>query len=364
MADRFRIDDHKLMLHPHRVAQWLDGRDDWSRAREIYPIYLEISPFGACNHRCIFCAVDYLDYRNVSQDPQVLRDRVTELAAVGAKAIMFSGEGEPTLWPHLPALLDHCTAVGIETALTTNAVPLNEAQAASVVRNCAWVKASINAGTAETYSRIHRTKPADFARALDNLARCVALRAAQGSTCTIGGQMLLLPENAAEAVGLARELRDRGLDYLVLKPYSQHRFSTTHVYEAIDYTPFLALADELARLETDRFQVVFRRRTMQQYTQAERHYGRCQATPFFWAYIQADGSVYGCSAFLGNEAFCYGNLNQQSFVDIWQGDRRRRSFEHVRTELDVSECRRNCRMDRVNQYLWQLAHPDRHASFI
>ena len=54
--DNYRVDSHKLMFHPERVTKWLSGEN-------IYPIEIEISPSGACNHRCIFCAYDYIGYQ-------------------------------------------------------------------------------------------------------------------------------------------------------------------------------------------------------------------------------------------------------------------------------------------------------------
>ena len=50
----------------------------------------------------------------------------------------------------------------------------------------------------------------------------------------------------------------------------------------------------------------------------------------------------------------YGNINEQSFQEIWEGKKREENFHYVRTELDIKQCRVNCRMDEVNRYLFNL----------
>lgn len=96
----------------------------------------------------------------------------------------------------------------------------------------------------------------------------------------------------------------------------------------------------------------------------KRYYSKCFATPNFWAYIMANGDVYGCSAYLLDERFLYGNIHEQLFSEIWEGEKRRKSADFVRNGLDITECRKNCRMEHVNRYLWDIKEPQLHANFI
>lgn len=365
--DRFGIDGHKLMYHPKRVAQFLDAGDDWEKAKDVYPIYVEVSPVGACNHRCTFCAVDYIGYKSQMLDADMYAERVAEMGQLGIKSIMYAGEGEPLLHKKINQIVKSTTDAGIDVSFTTNAVVLNEAFVEQSLSRTSWIKVSMNAGTAETYSKIHRTKERDFQVVINNLKRAVTAKKQNKLSCAIGAQTLLLPENAAEIETLARICRDDiGLDYLVVKPYSQHLYSDTDIYKDIRYTQFMDLADSMRKLNTDSFHVVFREHTMRKYDQPdEERYGKCNATPFFWAYIMADGEVSGCSAYLLNEKFMYGNINEQSFQSVWTGPRREASFQHVRHDLDIQDCRKNCRMDEINRYLFNLREGiTEHVNFI
>jgi len=365
--DLYRIDSHKLMYHPDRIAQWQAVGDEWEKAKSVYPLYVEIAPAGACNHRCTFCAVDYIGYKTRSLEKTLLIRRVTEMAERGVRSIMYAGEGEPLLHRHIGEIIVQTQKAGIDVALTTNAVALNEHLIYESLGSITWIKASVNAGTPETYAAVHQTKADDFGRVFRNLTKAAEVKQANRYACTIGIQMVLLPENQHEAVILAKRAKNAGADYIVIKPYSQHLMSVTTMekgYKDFDYSRIFPMEEELLGLEDDRFKVIFRRRTMEKLLDQDRHYTVCQATPFFWAYVMANGEVYGCSAYLQDSRFCYGNLNERSFTEIWEGEARQKSFHHVRQELNITECRRNCRMDEVNRYLWDLQHPPEHVNFI
>ena len=354
--DKYGIDGHKLMYHVSRVSDWLHGKN-------IYPIYMEVSPMGACNHRCAFCGLDFMGYRKRALDTKRLKEIISELAELGLKSIMYAGEGEPLLHGDIVDIILHTRESGIDVALTTNGVLLDQKKADRILGALEWIKVSCNAGTPSTYARIHGTKERDFGRLMDNLSMAVQTKKANRHSSVLGMQILLLPENEHEVIRLAEKAREIGLDYLVVKPYSQHPQSITSTYKDIRYSGYESLAEKLAALNTNSFNVIVRLRTMRQWDEKKKEYHKCHALPF-WSYLDAGGNVWGCSVYMEDERFRYGNIYEQSFQKIWEGEKRRASLSRVAMEQNPESCRVNCRMDAVNRYLWELKHPPEHVNFI
>jgi MoaA/NifB/PqqE/SkfB family radical SAM enzyme len=356
-ADGLRIDHHKLLFHVDRVSEWLKGE-------QVYPIYMEISPAGSCNHRCVFCGLDFMGYKPRFLDADLLKTRLTEMGSLGLKSIMFAGEGEPFLHRRMVEIILHAKEqAGIDVAVTTNGVLMRPEMAERILGVTSWIKVSIDAGTPATYAAIHGTRPEDFGKLWANIEQAVAIRTKQGASCTLGAQLLLLPDNRHEVVALAERCRDAGMDYLVVKPYSQHPQSQHRTFETVSYSECDDLAEQLDQVRTPGFNVIFRRNAMQKWDAGTRPYRCCLALPF-WSYLDAGGNIWGCSVYLGDERFLYGNIETSTFEEIWQGERRINSLRWCMEELDVSSCRVGCRMDEVNRYLWELKHPHPHVNFI
>ncbi|MCX7049951.1 MAG: radical SAM protein [Candidatus Sumerlaeota bacterium] len=353
-----RIDSHKMMYHPDRVASWL-------RDGTATPIYMEISPSGACNHRCKFCAKDFVGYKPTYLDGSRLASFLQEMAKAGLRSVMFAGEGEPCLNRDIAHMVRDAKAANLDVAMTTNGSRLIEAGIPQIVDLFTWIRVSMNAGTPETYAKIHGVKETEFGRVLENLRALVKARNEHGDT-TIGVQAILLPENENELAQQAEVVREIGVDYYTVKPFNYHpksRNDPNGSYASWEPSDIEGLAIALGRLETEKFRVLFRSHAMDKVMGKRRTYRCCHALPF-WAYLDSEGSLWACSTFLGDERFCYGNMNQQSFEQMWNGERKKALFADLEKNINVEECRWGCRMDEINQYLWELKHPGRHANFI
>lgn len=360
--DPYLIDSHKLQYHPARVAQWLEATTIEQKLA-IFPIYVEVSPMGSCNQRCRFCSVDYIGYVQRKIEPMVLCDTLKSMAENGVKSVMFAGEGEPMLHPDIAELTIYAAGVGLDVSFTTNGTALTKKFVDSALKSTTWIKVSMNGGE-KSYAKVHRVKQADYERVWNNLKYATAYRREHNIECAIGVQCVVLPENIDCLEEIIQRAITNSVDYIVLKPYSQHKSSITKEYAAISYANQRAFYKELQdRFNSEKFKVIVRLNAMDDWDRGEHTYDKCHATPNFWSYIMANGEVYSCSAYLQNPEFCMGNINTHSFKDIWMGEKRRAHIKDMES-LDISKCRIGCRMNPVNKYLDEVKIGNVHENFI
>ena len=345
------IDNHKLMYHPDRVSGWqLTG--------DCLPIYVEIGPTDTCNHKCKFCALDFLKRERKYIDTKVMIDNIKDMSPY-VRSIMFSGEGEPSMHKNLEDMIATAYENGIDSAITTNGVLLDKGRLKNILPYLSWLRFSIDAGTPQTYSHIHGTKVRDFETMLQNLRDAVDIKRQKNLRVSLGTQFLVTPYSIDEARKLAETLSDIGVDNLQIKPYSHHPQSR-HDF-VIDTDAYNSLEPLLKKYETPDFEIIFRRATMERIL-SEKPYDTCHALPFY-ALIDAQGNVLPCNLFHGKTPYYYGNINEQSFSSIWKGEKRKQVLSTLK-QNGIAFCRKGCRLDAINRYLHRIKHPMEHDNFI
>jgi radical SAM protein with 4Fe4S-binding SPASM domain len=277
--------------------------------------------------------------------------------------MLFSGEGEPLLHKDFSQLAQAAFSSGIDIALATNGVLLKDEFIDSSLELFKWIKISIAAGRPETYAMIHRTGFSDFGKVFTNLNRAVQRKKEKGLSTAIGAQLLALPENVDEVLELAELCDKTGLNYLVVKPFSQNELSLNSCYRDIDYNGLMAKLQKIEYKSDSDFHLIIRYQSITRAAVEENIYNICRAVPYAWCHIMTNGDVYACGAWLDDRRFLLGNVNESSFAEIWEGDRRREVIEMMRT-FSTGVCRINCRMSQINEYLHQLQNPGAHVNFI
>ncbi|MFC2092059.1 radical SAM protein [Elusimicrobiota bacterium] len=350
----YYIDSHKLIYHPKKVADWTEGSD-------ISPIYLEVSPTNACNHKCRFCALDYVHGDPVFLDSNIFTRRIREMSDFGVKSVMYAGEGEPLMHPDIEDLIETADMCGIDTALTTNGTLLGKLNTENILKHLKWLRISINGGNRTSYADLHGCDEKEYDIVMDNLSMFTEEKRRHGSAATIGVQAILLPENADCVYDLCVNIKERGADYFIIKAYSQHLKNIKPQYSHINYEEYFLLENELKQLEDECFSIIFRKSSMLK-VGTPKSYGKCNALDFF-AYIDSHARVMPCLAVLSMENLSYGNMQKDSFADIWQSEKRKQVAGIMEKDFP-GYCRRLCRMDEINSYLWKLKFPAEHVNFI
>ena len=353
MADNIRMDSHKLLFHPERVADWLNGKT-------IYPIEMEIGISGGCNHRCVFCAVDYMEYKPRMLKADVLIPNLKLMGEKGLRSIIYAGEGEPLTNPDAPEIINRTKGNGIDAAMSTNGVLFTKEKSRSCLKSLSWVRFSIAGATDATYEKIHQCRKGDLQRALKNMSDAAAVKREQKLGTTLGAQLLLLPENKDEVVTLAKIIRETGFDYFTVKPFSQHPSSKAKL--TVDYSEAEDIGKELRQYETEDFKIYFRSKSIENLNM-EKPYDFCDGL-YFMTYMDANGDVFPCIVFMGQDDFIYGNINEKTFPEIWESERAKKIRAMFDDAFIHAHCRKTCRLDEINKYLHELRHPGSHVNFI
>lgn len=348
-----RMDSHKLIYHPCEVARWLQGEN-------IYPIEIEISPSGACNHRCTFCAVDYLGYNPVLLDKNMIIENVAHMYQHGLKSVICSGEGEPLLNKAMPEMANRMKEIGVDVAMSTNGVLLTREISEECLQSFTWIRFSVAAIQSDLYDAIHRGNKGDLDKVIANIKDAVEIKKKKGLHTTLGVQCLLIPENQHQILEITQYFKNIGVDYITIKPYSQHTQSKNQLN--FDYDKLLLIENQLKNLESDDYKVYFRANAMKK-MHVEKEYDTCYGLPFM-VHIDVKGNIWPCINFIGKDEFCYGNLYEQTFEAVWHGEKRRVIIEKF-NQMDLNKiCREACRLDEINKYLYELKNPGDHVNFI
>jgi len=347
------LDGHKINYHTREIADMFEGKLE-------APIYVEISPTGICNHKCLFCHYNYLGHEGKFKKGKML-ELVSELASLGVKSLVFAGNGEPTLHVDTIEAIELAKNLGLDVALSTNGALLKEEHFEMLVSCLTWIRFSFNAGSSENYAFVHQTKSDDFEKVIENIKKLKSVKDRLNSNLTIGTQFVLIPQNKEFVLEHAKMLKDLGVDYFSVKHFYNHSHNEFEVTETISDEFLKDLSQKALNLSDDSFNFLVRSTSN---LTTQRSYDKCYGLEFI-LFIDENGDVYSCFSHQYDKKTIMGNVFENSFSDIWKSIQKKDSINYINTCIEKNNCQPNCRHHQINNYLWELKNPSiEHLNFI
>lgn len=119
---------------------------------KIIPIHPQLYVTNKCNLNCSFCSCSDRQ-KTLEMKFDEVKEVIDILADRGAKAITFSGGGEPLLYPKINEVIDYASEKNIESGLVSNGILLDKLQYHD---NLTWCRISSSDDRVSSYDSISK----------------------------------------------------------------------------------------------------------------------------------------------------------------------------------------------------------------
>ncbi|OHB36611.1 MAG: hypothetical protein A2Y09_09480 [Planctomycetes bacterium GWA2_39_15] len=314
----------KLYLFPEKVAALINR--SVSAPDYTYPISVELSLTNKCNFNCVWCSDKDLRARLKGEmDFEVLKNLLIDLKRGGTRGIVLEGGGEPTLHEHFENVVNFAHKLGFGVGLITNGSHLLKDH---IVDKFDWIRVSLDASNPEEHFTLKNND--NFERIMSNInALCT-------SKATVGIGYVVTSKNISSLESLILRLFNFGVSYIQFRPVIDHPELETNV--DLSY---------LKRYENNRFSINVEGMN---HNLIEGNDGLPCIAHSLTTIITADGGVYLCGRLNIYPWFePIGNVNSESFYDIWHGEKRREQYKMILDgEFNKKYCPK-CRLAKFNQ---------------
>lgn len=387
--DYLRREPQKWLMDGCKHLWHQDKLEDWLRGYKITPITLDIGIHKGCNILCRYC----YGVKQGKTKEYIPEDRLLLLAEdakkCGIRSVAIIGDGEPTLNKGLYPFVQALDEGGVDCSVATNGLLLGRGQIETLSRYCTWVRFNISG--VSNYDWVMGA-PRGSLRKFENIVQ-QAVYLGKMNGCTIGLQMVLIPECFGEVVPLAEKAVEWGVDYLVIKQFSDGGEGMPIHFNMDKYKEVTDALQQAEAMSTKDTKIIAKWSAIKDTVSitGSKHwdFDKCIDLPFLFQ-ISGNGNCYPCGYLFGSDEYCYGSVVSGRLSEILKSEHYWEIIEKVGNTPLEKLCTGQCRhcetlkfMDRLNkvytgdlekaliemcgskeQYLKLMNNPPRHINFI
>ena len=320
-----------LILDSHKVSYHYDRVEAWENEEKIAPVSVDMALTRSCGAMCSFC---YAMMQEPQERPAIkvkeALNLLDDFAEIGVRGVSLISDGESTLSKAYVPFIQHAAKLGIDVGNATNAWEWEPEKIEQVLPHLTWVRFTVAAGKPESYAKIMYKGPEHtevFDRAMSHIKYAVDLKKRNNLKCTLGIQMVLMPEFKDEIIDFSQLALDLGVDYGVIKHCSDDEFGTLGVdYEK--YESMYGLLKEAEEMSNEDTKIIVKWEKIKDKGKPsyKRFYG-----PQFLLQISGSGLVAPSGMFFNARysKLHMGNFTEERFIDIFRSDRYSRIMDYL-----------------------------------
>jgi MoaA/NifB/PqqE/SkfB family radical SAM enzyme len=334
-----------MLHHLDRVCEYLSEGDTSA------PIFMEVNLTNRCNLQCSWCISE--NFTGLQElDIDAVSYFLWDFADMGGKAVTFAGGGEPTTHPQFEDIAMEAFGAGLDLGLMTNGV--YPSQYNNLIGNLfEWVRISLDTINHEKYKKWKGIDAVDQVRS--NIKELHDLPVRVGVNVNV-----LEPQDPTEEKMTVKDMVELILgvgnqcDYIQFRPMMPRYFKKEKLrinwavwdwlknYAVYQYPEVKLSMDKLDDMSEGNFFP---------FANCKGHY--------FNPILDADGSVSVCMYHPRDPRFCFGNIYEKRFKEIWASDKRKEVIQGL-SEVDYSnECQVCCKLTELNKFIEYLDHPEK-----
>lgn len=341
----------KLILDGTKIGWHKDRVDAWLRGEKIAPITIDLALNRTCNYACKYCYAMLQENQGFPITKDVMTRFLDDCADIGVRGISLVSDGESTLNPAFIHTITYGHSKGIDMAVGSNGYLLDEKKIRSIIPCLTYFRYNITAGEADRYKQIMGVKTGFFEKVCENIKTMMRVKKETGSKCTVGMQMVLMPEFEDQILPLAQLSLDLGADYLVIKHCSDNEDGAL----GVDYDGYQKMYDKLHKAEsmsTEQTQITVKWSKIGD--KGTRNYSRCYGPPFLLQ-MSGSGLVAPCGMLFNEQykKFHIGNIVKESFKEMVRGERYWEVINYIGSENFNAKtmCGSLCLQHKTNEVL-------------
>jgi len=351
--------EHQDMILDGTKINWYHDRiRAWDAGERIAPVTIDMALTTTCNMACVFC-YRYLQH---NKKYKISKDNMTrflnDAAEIGVKGVSLVSDGESSISPAFAHTISLGHSLGLSMASGTNAYLLKGELLEEVFPKLTYLRVNISAGEKNRYNEIMGSKGDMYEQVLENIRSMVKMKKEGRSNCTIGMQMVFMPEFEDQLIPLAKLAVELEADYLVIKHCSDDEFGTL----GVNYDKYESTYETLKKAESlSNDKTLVKVKWSKIKDKNIRSYQQCYGAPFLLQ-VSGTGLIAPCGM-LFNERYGWahmGNITEQSFKDVWNSDKYWDVINHLNNRKTIegmppfnaqTMCGTLCLQHSVNKYI-------------